>query len=214
VDEALSTLTADGAPGAVVSVSTEDVAAAVNQSKISNTRLTRLIEQRRQKLLLDKKTLRPELDYLIDNWHPLPRDVKRGLNRFFLSYLVAYNRDLLTTEPIVTGHQLAKWLVLTDTWPQLGRSLTGTPQEIEALERHAAMEPSGLERDGFKDRLHTLAPLYVDDSDLRRFIASEPRLAAVLPRLVYYGAAQPVQPTAQPVAQTASPSVTAPAAAK
>jgi hypothetical protein len=204
VDEELKNRAQGQDAGTVAGVSTSDVAATVSGNPVKDTHLERLVEQRKQQLLLDKNTLRPELSYLVDNWQPLPRDVKRGLNRFYLSYLIAYNRGLLTTEPIVSGNQLAKWLVLSERWPQLGRALATWPQRIEVLERDAGMRPAPGERDPFKGMLGTLAPLYLDDEELRRFITSEPQLSAVLPRLVHYGAAQAVQQTAAAVQQVAA----------
>ena len=209
VDEALKDLTDESGPGMVASVSKEDVAASVGDARIEADHLTRLVEQRKQQMLVHKKTLQPDLVYLIDNWHPLPRNVKRGLNRFYVSLLIAYNRGLLTETPAVppapavppvSGRQLAKWLVLSERGPQLGRALVVWPDRIGDLERDAPLRPPKDSLDSFKAILGTLTPLYVEDGGLREFLASWPPLTPVLERLIYYGAAQPVQPTAQPPA--------------
>jgi hypothetical protein len=201
VDEALKKTAGEGDAGAVVSVSASDVATQVG-SNAEDQELAQLIEQRRQRLLVDQKTLTPELTYLVNHWHPLPRDVKRGLNRFYVTYLVAYNRGLLSGEDPVSGLQLAKWLVLSERWPQLGRALAVWPKRMKGLEEEAAGLGDGI--DTYKTSLASLAPLSVDDANLRTFLQSEPPLAPVLERLVEYGTVQPVQKTGQtePMAQT------------
>lgn len=192
VDEALKSLTDDS--GTVASVSTEQVAKTVS-AQIPSDQLTRLVEQRKQQLLLNNQLLRPALDYMLANWQPLPRDIKRAMNRFYVSLLIAYNRGLLKDPPVVSGHQLAKWLILSERWPQLGRALAVWPKQIKALEENST---TGVgESDRYDATLAAIAPLYLDDAALRAFLRSQPRLAPVLQRLVEYGAAQPVGETAE-----------------
>jgi hypothetical protein len=199
VDEELKKKAREGDAGSVAAVSTADVAAQVTASSLEDRELAQLIEQRKQRLLVDKKTLSAELRYLVEHWHPLPRDVKRGLNRFYMTYLVAYNRGLLKAG--VTGMQLAKWLVLSERWPQLGRALAAWPQRMQDLEAHAHT-PGDAVSDRFPDLIRALAPLYADDHALRSFVGSNPKLAAVLPSLVQFGAVQGAPTTGDVVAQS------------
>jgi hypothetical protein len=204
VDEELKKSAGEGGSDSVAAVSVSDVAAKVTENPAEAKKAEEYVEQRKQRLLVDKKTLSAELAYLVDNWQPLPRDVKRGVNRFCVTYLVAYNRGLLKDPPVVSGFQLAKWLALSERWPQLGRALAMSPDEIGKLEEHAALRDA-LKGDPFRGRVAALAPQHADDEELRRFIAKEPQLSLVLPRLVQYGMAQPASETAVAVQQAAPP---------
>lgn len=201
IDEELKKSAGDGGGESVAAVSVSDVAAKVTKDAAEAKEAEAYVEQRKQRLLVDKNTLSAELAYLVDNWQPLPRDVKRGVNRFCVTYLVAYNRGLLKDPPVVSGFQLAKWLALSERWPQLGRALAVSPDAIEDLE-HFARPPNGDEK-LFARVVATLAPQHAADHDLWAFIAKEPQLSAVLPRLVQYGMAQPASETAVTVQQTA-----------
>ena len=201
VDEQLKKEAGEGDAGSVAAVSTADVAAHVTASSLEDKELAQLIEQRKQRLLVDKKTLSAELRYLVEHWHPLPRDIKRGLNRFYMTYLVAYNRGLLKAG--VTGMHLAKWLVLSERWPQLGRALATWPGRMKELEANAH-SPGVARPDPFPDLMRAIAPLYANDSGLRSFLGSEPKLWPVLPSLVQFGAVQGVPTTGDVVAQGAA----------
>jgi len=197
VDSELRRVSQESGPGAVASVSATAVAERVLGVR-GDKESERLVEQRKQYMLLDEKALQPELRYLVKNWHPLPRDIKRMLNRFYVSLLIAYNRHLLTGEQPVLPMQLAKWLVLSERWPHLGRVLAAGPDAFKALE---SLAESPSQRDEFKKKLTGLAPSYAEDEELRKLIGAQPPLADVLERLVYQGAARPVEKTAEPVAQ-------------
>ena len=202
VDEELKKSAGDGGGDSVAAVSTSDVAAKVTGDAAAAQEVKEFVEQRKQRLLVDKKTLSAELAYLVDNWQPLPRDVKRAVNRFCVTYLVAYNRGLLKDPPVVSGLQLAKWLALSERWPQLGRALATSPQAIEDLEKCAGTQ-NGPQDDRFSGVVAALAPLHASDRELRKFIADAPQLSEVLPRLVQYGMAQPAPESAVTVQQTA-----------
>jgi hypothetical protein len=198
IDEELKKSAGDGGGDSVAAVSTSDVAAKVTGTAAAAQEVKEFVEQRKQRLLVDKKTLSAELAYLVDNWQPLPRDVKRAVNRFCVTYLVAYNRGLLKDPPVVSGLQLAKWLALSERWPQLGRALATSPEAIEDLEKYA-----GTNDDLFPGVVAGWAPLHASDRELRKFIADAPQLSEVLPRLVQYGMVQPAPGTGVAVQQTA-----------
>ena len=181
----------------IAEVPTEKVAAkvaeAAKDAKIDKEQLVRLVEQHKQQFLIDDEYFQRELSSLIVTFlQPLPRNAKRLLNRFRVNLLIAHSRGLLTSQPKVTTQQIGKWLVLMERWPQLGRSLSATPAKLQVLEQHAAppvlANQDSSASDEFTDLIEILAPPYVDDEDLRKFIHSEPALAAVAQRLAHYGA--------------------------
>jgi hypothetical protein len=181
----------------VADISTQDVTESIKDTKVSDAQLVRLVEQRKQQLLIDDEYFRDELNSLIvDYLQPLPRNAKRLLNRFRVNLLVAHSRGLFTSDPKVTAQQIGKWLVLMERWPQLGRSLSANTNKIQILEKQSkapqslvASESATGEQDPFMESIRLLAPSYFGDEDLRLFIHSEPVLAIVLSRLVHYGAA-------------------------
>jgi hypothetical protein len=196
----------------VAEISTQNVAESLKGTKVADAQLTRLVEQRKQQLLIDDGYFREELRTLIvDYLQPLPRNAKRFLNRFRVNLLIAHSRGLLTSEPKVTAQQIGKWLVLIERWPQLGRSLSAAPEKMKVLEDESAASPaktkivedqpsaapvkSGASPDAFMGTIKVLADPYFGDEDLRKFIRSAPPLALALPRLVHYGSSEPSPPT-------------------
>jgi hypothetical protein len=202
----------------VAEISTQTVAQSLKDPKadikVDDAQLARLVEQRKQQLLIDDDYFREELRTLIvDYLQPLPRNAKRLLNRFRVNLLISHSRGLLTSEPKVTAQQIGKWLVLMERWPQLGRSLSAVPEKMKVLEDQSAIsseEPKIVEEpapqpasspasapqaappDAFMRTVKLLAEPYLGDEDLRKFIRSAPSLAAVLPRLVHYGSDAPM----------------------
>lgn len=184
----------------VADFSPEALAASIEGStgtKLKKGHLVRLVEQRKQQLLIDDEQFRTEVSALIvDYLQPLPRNAKRVLNRFRVNLLIADRRGLFTSEPKVTRQQIGKWLVLAERWPQLRMSLSAAPETMKLLEGQSGVSApprAGAGQapppDPFMDTIRTLAPTCVGDEDLRRFVYSAPPLAVVLPRLVHYGTA-------------------------
>lgn len=197
VDQVLDKIM-DQAPGKnVAEISTRDVAASLKGTKVDDDQLVRLVEQRKQKLLIDDEYFRKELSSLIvDFLQPLPRNAKRFLNRFRVNLLIAHSRGLLTSDPKVSAQQIGKWLVLLERWPQLGRSLSAAPEKMQILEKQSASPgPShspAPQLDPFMESIKILAPFYVGDEDLRKFINSVPPLAMAVLRLAHYGTVHPM----------------------
>jgi hypothetical protein len=91
-------------------------------------------------------------------------------------------------EPALTPAHLAKWLLLREQWPALGRAVAVAPDELRELELAAST-----------DRLKRgLAALHVragDVEELSGALSREPRLSDVIERLVYF------QPSDHPPAE-------------
>lgn len=200
IDEELQ-MFQDRAGGSLVGVSPDEVVKSVKEktnTKVDAEQLTRLVEQRKQKRLVDDQWFQGEVSRLIvDYLQPLPRNAKRVLNRFRVNMLIAERRGLFTSEPKVKPRDIGKWLVLGERWPLLRRSLSAVPEAMRQLERDS-LPPAPLpgQPDPFMDAIKLLAPFYVGDEDLRTFVRSEPRLAEILPRLVHYGDMEATAPQA------------------
>jgi hypothetical protein len=186
----------DGTPGKdVATISNMDVAVSAKEAgvKTDEEHIARLVEQKKQQLLIDDEYFRRELSLLIvDYLQPLPRNAKRVLNRFRVNLLIAHGRGLFTSDPKVTTQEIGKWLVLGERWPQLARALATSPRMMDRLERTS-------DRKAFGQLVVTLAPFYEGDDELQTFIQSKPQLADVLSRLVHYGTEQSAPRNAQTV---------------
>jgi hypothetical protein len=192
VAEEISRITGDGPGQNVADISAEQVASSLKDAQVSEAQIARLVEQRKQQLLVDDEYFREEVSSLIVEYlQPLPRNAKRLMNQFRVSLLVAHSRKLLTTDPKVSGKQIGKWLVLMERWPQLGRSLSADAEKMGLLEQQSARPAPPVsdppQQDPFMESIRVLAPPYLGDEDLRKFIRSAPALAVVVPRLVHYG---------------------------
>ena len=188
IGAALDQLTRDGTKN-VADVSAKEVRASLKGLKVTDEHFERLFAQGQQQALIDEKSFRDQVNALIvDYLQPLPRAAKRFVNRLRVNLLIAHNRGLLTTEPRLTAQHFGKWLVLSERWPQLSRSLTADPEKMADLESSATVKPSKKRRrDAFMALINVMAPAYRGDEDLRRFMTSEPAIAHLLPRLVHYG---------------------------
>jgi hypothetical protein len=189
VDEALKAMQSAEPWRDVAEIAPHQVAAAVKDAQVSDDQLLRLVEQRRQRILIDDAVFSQDVRMIVDYLQPLPRNAKRVLNRFRVNLLIADRRGLFVSEPKVSKEQIGKWLVLSERWPQLRQSLSATPEKMAGLERAAWEAPSPV-TDSFMDAIKTLAPFYLGDEDLRKFLQSPPGLADILPRLVHYGSPQ------------------------
>lgn len=137
--------------------------------------------QRRMQLATtaDEKTLSSAKEVILELLPSIPRAAKRLFNRMYFLLVVAYNRDLIG-EDRVSVEQLAKWAVLLDRWPQVGRAIIDNPQRIHALEAKADNE----------DEFSNLCWAYKlrltgDLNAFRDFFLSKHKLAPVVYRLVY-----------------------------
>jgi hypothetical protein len=185
----------DQSPGRnIAEIAVEEVAASVKGTNISKFQIEQLVDQRKQQLLIDDDYFQREVSFMIvDYLQPLPRNAKRIVNRFRVNLLIAHARGLLTSDPKVNPQQIGKWLVLSERWPQLSRSLSAIPKKMAELEKQSqSPAPSRKDKsDDFMESVKTLAPSYIGDEDLRNFVRSRPPLAGILPRLVHYGTAKP-----------------------
>lgn len=119
-----------------------------------------------------------------------PRNAKRALNRLRLFLLIAHARGLLTStrlEPEV----IAKWLALQELWPELANRIFSNQDFIKRLEAASpehtndSMVPTP---DPWPKLLGEFRLSSNDETRLRKFINSPPKLSPAVEILVTFGA--------------------------
>jgi hypothetical protein len=124
-----------------------------------------------------------------------PREVKRFINLFrFYSFIAQQYR--LRNEPSPDGPEIAKLAVLAIRWPHLLNALgtrlagEGEPTALARLEAEARAGTAQL--DGWKDALGAAgldgadpeSPEHASNTELHRFLAAGPEIAAASERLL------------------------------
>jgi hypothetical protein len=107
-----------------------------------------------------------------------PRTAKRMVNHVSLAMAIAEERRLFE-DPQITQQHLAKWIGISEQWPELGAVLTTSPDHMYRLEE--APNVAELQR-----ILDDLAPGTLASEDMLRRLSDEHSLGGILPRLVRY----------------------------
>jgi hypothetical protein len=107
-----------------------------------------------------------------------PRTAKRMVNHVSLAMAIAEERRLFE-DPQITQQHLAKWIGISEQWPELGAVLTTSPDHMYRLEE--ASDVAELQR-----ILDDLAPGTLASEDMLRRLSDERSLGGILPRLVRY----------------------------
>ncbi len=115
---------------------------------------------------LDSDEFRAVETFIAENPPVLPREAKRSFNHAQLLTEIARARDMFGGTPKLTPEHLAKWLVLREQWPALGREIADEPERLADLES----------RNGGP----TVAP------EVYELLERGPRLSDVIERLVYF----------------------------
>ena len=115
---------------------------------------------------LDSAEFRAVETFIVENPPVLPREAKRSFNHAQLLTEIARAREMFGGEPELTPAHLAKWLVLREQWPALGREIAVEPERLTDLES----------RNGGPE----VPP------EVYELLRRGPRLSAVIERLVYF----------------------------
>jgi hypothetical protein len=115
---------------------------------------------------LDSDEFRAVETFIAENPPALPREAKRSFNHAQLLTEIARARHMFGGDPVLTPAHLAKWLVLREQWPALGREIAVEPERLTDLES----------RNGGGD-----AP-----PEVYELLDRGPRLSDVIERLVYF----------------------------
>jgi hypothetical protein len=126
----------------------------------------RLISDLVSSSFLDSQEFRAVETFICEHPPALPREAKRSFNHAQLLTEIARARHMFGGEPTLTPAHLAKWLVLREQWPALGRAIALDPERLAELE--SAVGPNGLAPEAYE------------------LICRDPHLGAVIERLVYF----------------------------
>jgi hypothetical protein len=115
---------------------------------------------------LDSEEFRAVETFIAEHPPTLPREAKRSFNHAQLLTEIARARHMFGGDPVLTPAHLAKWLVLREQWPALGRAIALEPESLAAME--AATSANGLSEEAFE------------------LMCRDPHLGEVIERLVHF----------------------------
>lgn len=148
-------------------LSPEEVQQQVLDRKAAGPRANeRLISDLVSSSFLDSEEFRAVETFISEHPPALPREAKRSFNHAQLLTEIARARRMFGGDPVLTPAHLAKWLVLREQWPALGRSIALEPERLAALE--AATSANGLSPEAFE------------------LVCRDPHLGGVIERLVHF----------------------------
>lgn len=111
---------------------------------------------------------------------PLPRDLKRLLNRIRFYLYLLERRGVLAPAGPVPPEAVGKWALLAERWPDLAVAISANPSLLGTLENDART------LDGFMEAMGREVPGYARSAELQRLLVSRPplgRFATCLSRL-------------------------------
>jgi hypothetical protein len=112
-------------------------------------------------------------DAVADRVRPLPRDLKRLLNRIrFLLYLTTDRGLMQPAGPLAAG-AIGKWALLAERWPDLAVTISANPDILTGLESASATDA------GFVAAMADIVPGYARSAELRRLLVTPPALGSV-----------------------------------
>ena len=128
---------------------------------------------------LDSPEFRAVERFVADHPSRLPREGKRIFNHAQLMTQIARGKGMFGGGPPLIPEHLAKWVVLRERWPALGRAISLRPELLEMVEEAAVSDRLDNELDA-----HGLP---VNDTQaLANLLRAEPPLGPVIARLVYF----------------------------
>jgi hypothetical protein len=153
---------------------------AVLRSDIVKEGKTQLVDQRVQRLLTDEYVLRQQAESeIVAFLPPLPRNAKRVLNHLRVLLTIAIGREMFGGEPELEAKHLAKWIVLSERWPEIMWAVAQDPHVMKTLEAardvnelRAVMDLQGIRARGL--------------DELVSFLQGETKLEGVAERLAFF----------------------------
>jgi hypothetical protein len=119
---------------------------------------------------LDGKELEDSFRAVADLIRPLPRDLKRLLNRIRFLLYVANDRDLIAPNGPLTTAAVGKWALLAERWPDLAVAVSSDPPLLSRLEAQSRTP------DGYVAAMKEVVPGYSRSAELWRVLTAEPAL--------------------------------------
>lgn len=131
-----------------------------------------MLERQLELKVIEGPYLHRSYEAIADYVRPLPRDVKRILNRARFNLNVGVRRELLAPDGAVTPEEIGKWSLLAERWPDLASAVAADPHLLARLEQESATV------DGFVAAMVATVPGYARSAELQRLLAAPPALGA------------------------------------
>lgn len=129
----------------------------------------------------ESKLIMEAYEEVRDNLPPLPRNIKRMLNRVRLQLYLALEKNLFDPNGSITPQHVGKMVVLLERWPQLAQSIladTSIMGDLEANSNSAKKFTATL-----GSAVHN--PAMYDTDELKKFCRSKTTLGPVMRQLVH-----------------------------
>ena len=153
-------------------LSPEEVAHEVLQRPAAGPRTNELlVSDLVSSSFLDSDEFRAVETFISEHPPALPREAKRSFNHAQLLTEIARARHMFGGEPMLTPRHLAKWLVLREQWPALGRAIALEPERLADYERVGS-------------------PANGVSAEALELLSRDPPLQYVIERLVYFQPAE------------------------
>jgi hypothetical protein len=148
---------------------------------------------------------RQRIDELLDEsplvayMPPLPRGVKRTMNRLNFFLMAARSGGMFGGSPTLAAEHLLKWSILVERWPEVVRLAANDPDFLSRFEA-AALQVASNSLMEWSDALRSLGlPTSWTDSDqLHAFLCLSPHLGAVAGRIMRFEPAENGQSEVSP----------------
>jgi hypothetical protein len=130
--------------------------------------------------LLDRvegPSLQDSYTAVADLVRPLPRDLKRLLNRIRFYLYLLDKKGLLTPSGPVGPQAVGKWALLAERWPDLAVAISATPELL------SDMEVKSKTVQGFMSAMNDQVPGYSRSGELQRLLVAEPQLGVLATHL-------------------------------
>jgi hypothetical protein len=131
-----------------------------------------LLEEQRATRLIDGRYVWESYNAVAELTRPLPRDVKRLLNRLRFTLKLSNDRNLIKSGALSTA-AIGKWALVSERWPDLQGAISQDPAALARLEKKSKTEA------GFRAEMKNLVPAYANSRDLYKLIQRDPPLGAV-----------------------------------
>jgi hypothetical protein len=163
VRRSLSKTTTPAAPPADTQAAGEYTEEHVRQDLLATQRLLRQIEGP----YLDRS-----YEAVAAHVRPLPRDVKRILNRIRFTLYLGMRRELLAPAGPISAACIGKWSLLAERWPDLAVAVSNDPKLLQQVEDDAVSE------ERFVKGMAGVVPGYANSAELMRLLNARPSMAS------------------------------------
>ncbi len=150
-----------------------------------------LLEEQRATRLIDGRYVLESYNAVAELTRPLPRDVKRLLNRLRFTLRLCNDRELIKPSLLSTA-AIGKWALVSERWPDLQSAISQDPSRLAELEKSLEEPETKLaETEAFRTAMKEIVPAYANSRDLYMLISAPPKLGDVAASLANFRPPKP-----------------------